>query len=173
LSGLCAALLLRPSAPAADVLPAWLRPAALLGLSGLWLLAVWALAAGWKPATYLGLELVWALPPIALQVALGGQSLWQQRRAVLATLLPLTLYLCAADALAIYTGVWHIAAAQSLNLMLAGLPLEEAVFFLLTNTLVIFGVTLVMAPPELFERLATRSLFVRVNRTLRLWLARA
>ena len=151
LTGLCAALL-TTGWPASFVtrsrLPGWLKPAAVIGMGGLWALAVWMLAAGWKPGTYLGLELAWALPPIALQVALGADELWSHRRAVLTGLLPITLYLCAADALAIRAGVWHISEAQSLRLFLGGLPIEEAVFFLLTNTLVVFGVTLLLAPPR-------------------------
>ncbi len=150
LTGLCAALLASrwPARVARRaLLPGWLKLAAVLGLGGLWAAAVWALSSGWKPGTYLGLELVWALPPITLQVAVGAQVLWARRHAVLAGLLPMTLYLCAADALAIRAGVWHIAEAQSLGLFLVGLPIEEGVFFLLTNMLVVFGVTLVVAPP--------------------------
>ncbi len=62
-------------------------------------------------------------------------------------ILPLTLFFSAADALAIgFWGIWTIDPAQSLNIFLGGLlPVEEFVFFLLTNTLVIFGVMLVMA----------------------------
>ena len=153
LTGLCVALLASrwPAEPRAS-LPRWLKPAVVLGLGGLWAAAVWSLAAGWRAGAYLGLELAWALPPIVLQVIVGAETLWARRRAVLAGLLPITLYLCAADVLAIRAGVWHIAESQSLNLFLAGLPVEEAVFFLLTNTLVVFGVTLVLAPPEALTR---------------------
>ena len=174
LAGLCAALCvtLWPADRRAP-LPGWLRPVTVLGLAALWLLAVGALVLAWKPATYLVLTLAWALPPIALQLAVGAGSLWPRRRALLAVWLPLTLYLCAADALAIRAGVWHIAESQSLNLFLGGLPIEEAVFFLLTNTLVICGVTLVLAPPEGMRRFAVDTVKVRVNRTLRLWLARS
>ena len=63
--------------------------------------------------------------PITLQLAVGAGSLWPRRRALLAGWLPLTLYLCAADALAIRAGVWHIAESQSLNLFLGGLPIEQ------------------------------------------------
>ena len=172
LTGLCIALLIgKWPAERRAPLPAWLKPAVLFGLAGLWLLAVIALAAAWKPGTYLGLELVWALPPIALQVAVGAESLWLRRRPVLAVLLPITLYLCVADALAIRAGIWHIAEAQSLNLLLAGLPIEEAAFFLLTNTLVIFGVTLVLAPPVRFQQLVEKNLRGRVHKRLRVWRA--
>jgi lycopene cyclase domain-containing protein len=122
----------------------WLAPVAALAIP--WLAAAGALAAAWKPGTYLGLELVWALPPIALQLALGADVLWRSRRVVALGLVPVTLYLCVADALAIHAGVWSIAPAQSLNVFLGGLPVEEAVFFLLTNALVVFGLALALSP---------------------------
>jgi putative membrane protein len=105
------------------------------------------LASGWDPGTYLGLELAWALPPIALQLIVGADVLWRHRRRVATAVLGLTLYLAAADFLAIGAGVWTIDPAQSLNLFLGGeLPVEELVFFLLTNTLVICGLTLSLDP---------------------------
>jgi lycopene cyclase domain-containing protein len=124
----------------------------------LWLGAVAILAAGWRPGTYLGLMLAWALPPIGLQLAMGADVLWRQRRSVLGALGLLTAYLGVADALAIGAGVWTIDPAQSLNGFIGGvLPVEEAVFFLLTNTLVIFGLTLTLAPEtrERWEQLRT------------------
>jgi len=128
------------------------RPAAALALAAVWLAALLALAAAWKPGTYLALELVWALPPIALQVAVGGDVLWRNRRAVLAALLSVTLFLSAGDLLAIRAGIWTIDPHQSLNLFIGGgLPIEEVVFFLLSNTLVVFGLTLSLAP-EAWER---------------------
>ena len=117
-----------------------------LVLVAVWAVSVFVLVAGWKPGTYLSLELVWALLPIALQLAVGADVLWRRRWAVLLALLPVTLYLCVADRLAIRAGVWTIAPAYSLNVFLGGLPFEEAVFFLVTNTLVVFGITLALAP---------------------------
>jgi lycopene cyclase domain-containing protein len=124
-----------------------LRLAALLTVGAVWLAAVAMLASGWDPGTYLGLELAWALPPIALQLIVGADVLWRHRRRVAAAVLGLTLYLGAADFLAIGAGVWTIDPAQSLNFFLGGeLPVEELVFFLLTNTLVICGLTLSLDP---------------------------
>jgi lycopene cyclase domain-containing protein len=112
----------------------------------LWLAAVAMLLAGWQPGTYLALELTWALPPIMLQLAFGADILWHHRRLVLLSLLPPTFYLCIADALAIGAGTWTINPARSLNVYLGGgLPLEELVFFTLTNTLVVFGMVLGLA----------------------------
>jgi lycopene cyclase domain-containing protein len=111
-----------------------------------WLGSVAILISGWQAGTYLGLELVWALPPIMLQLIFGADILWHYRRFVLLALVPPTLYLSAADALAIQAGTWTINPAQSLPIHLGGiLPLEEFVFFLLTNTLIVFGITLALS----------------------------
>jgi len=117
---------------------------ALIGL--IWLGSVAILWSGWQPGTYLALELVWALPPIALQWGFGGDILWRNGKLVLLSIIPLTLYLSGADALAIGAGTWTIDPAQSTGLLLAGiLPVEEFIFFGLTNTLVTFGLTLIWA----------------------------
>lgn len=132
-------------------------------LAILWAATAVILLTNWQPGTYLALELVWALPPIMLQLAFGADILWQHRRLVLLAILPLTLYLSAADALAINWGTWTIDPAQSLNIYLGGiLPIEEAVFFLLTNVLITFGTVLVLAQAS-HERLA--ALKKRLRRT--------
>ncbi len=116
------------------------------GLVGLiWLASIVILAVGWQPGTYLGLELVWALPPILLQLAFGADILWRYRSIVLWGIAIPTLYLSIGDIFAIGAGVWTIDPAQSTNIVIAGLPIEEFVFFLLTNTLVVFGTILVLA----------------------------
>lgn len=114
-------------------------------LAAFWLGSAAMLVSGWRPGTYLALELVWALPPVMLQFAFGADILWRYRNLVLWTLVPATLYLIVADAIAIYSGTWTIDPAQSTGVMFGPLPLEEAVFFLATNTLVVFGVVLVLA----------------------------
>ena len=93
----------------------------------------------------MALELIWALPPIILQLAFGADILWRYRRLVFWALIPTTIYLCAADTLAIVSGTWTIDPAQSTGYFVGSLPIEEAVFFLLTNTLVVFGMILVLA----------------------------
>lgn len=135
-----------------------LRAGAATAVALVWLGAVAHLVAGWQPGTYLGLTLAWALPPIGLQLAVGADAIWRQRRSVFVTLGLLTAYLCLTDALAIGAGVWTIDPAQSLNLFIGVLPVEEAVFFLLTNTLVVFGLTLTLAPEtrERWEELRAR-----------------
>lgn len=115
-----------------------------LGL--LWLPTPWLLLQRVLPATYLSLILVWALPPIALQMAFGADILWRYRRSVATIILVPTVFLWIADTLAIRIGIWTIGAEQSLGLYLpGGLPLEEALFFLVTNMLIGLGITLALA----------------------------
>lgn len=115
-------------------------------LAAIWLWSVWNLLRGPKSRTYLGLTLAWALPPIMLQTAFGGDILWQQRKLVALGILPATLYLGVADSLAIDSGTWQISPEKTVNYHIAGrLPLEEGLFFLLTNTLITFGMTLVLS----------------------------
>lgn len=122
------------------------RRFSLLFVGLVWLGSIAILLSGWRPGTYLGLELGWALPPVMLQLWFGGHLLWRYRRLVGWTLIPTTLYLSAADALAIQSGTWAINPAQSLEWLIGGiLPIEEMLFFLLTNTLLTFGITLAMA----------------------------
>ena len=126
------------------------RPFLRMGSAGLalvaWLFGLLLLLWDHLPGTYMGLELVWGMIPILIQFAFGADILWHHWRPVLWTLLPGTLYLAGADALAIRSGTWTIDPEQSLGVILGGiLPLEEFVFFLLTSSMVVFGVTLVIA----------------------------
>jgi lycopene cyclase domain-containing protein len=115
-----------------------------------WVAALLLLISGWQPGKYLGLELAWALPPIVLQLAVGADILWHYRRLVVLVLFSSTLYLCGMDALAIQSGTWTINPGHTLGYMIGGiLPLEEAVFFLLTNTLLVFGLVLALATESL------------------------
>lgn len=124
-----------------------LRRGLLLSLGLVWLATAAVLIAGWQPGTYLALILIWALPPLMLQIGFGADILWRHRRLVLLTLLPVTFYLSLADALAIGSGTWTIDPAQSLQIYLGGvLPLEEFIFFLMTNILLVLGVILVLSP---------------------------
>ncbi len=115
-------------------------------LTGIWAAALLALVVELQPWRYLALILIWAIPPLALQFVYGADQLWVLRRSALLAVLPPTLYLAAADALAIDAGVWTINPAYSLGLKLGGiLPLEEFLFFLLTNCLIAFSLILIAA----------------------------
>lgn len=90
---------------------------------------------------YLGLLLTWAGPPLAIQWAYGGD--WMLARA--STLIPIvagpTIFLWLADRLALALGIWEINVSVGAVL---GLPIEEALFFLLTTMLVAQGYLLVL-----------------------------
>jgi lycopene cyclase domain-containing protein len=114
---------------------------------------------------YLGLLLVWAAPPLALQRGVAGDLLRRRQldRAVIG--LPVVAWLCLADRLALADGVWVISPATSTGVLLLGLPVEEALFFLLTVLLVTDGLVLatddralarVRALVQHFSRLAVR-----------------
>jgi lycopene beta-cyclase len=123
-----------------------LRWAITLSLEIFWLLSVVSLAADWQPGTYLALIMIWALPPVMLQITFGADILWHFRRWVLPGVLIPTLYLSAADSLAIQSGTWTISPTKTLGIHFpGGLPLEEFTFFLVTNVLIVFGMTLMLA----------------------------
>lgn len=107
----------------------------ILSLAGVWMLQ--------KDSTlYLGLILAWAAPVLSLQWFIGATTLWAMRRIwLLGTLVP-TLYLWIADRIAIGQGIWHISETYTTGLQLFGLPIEEAAFFLVTNLLVVQGISL-------------------------------
>ncbi len=121
-----------------------------------------------KPATYLALELSWALIPVLIQLAYGADTLRRHWLPIALAIGISTLYLSWADSLAISAGTWTIDPAQSLNIYLGGvLPIEEFVFFFLTNTLVVFGIALVLAE-ESQERLLQLKRFAPLRPLVRL-----
>ncbi len=138
-------------------------------LSPVWLVMLALLLGGGPQWTYLGLILVWALPPIALQLFFGADILWRHRRLVGLTIGVMTLYLALADTLAIGNwGIWTIDPGQSLPWLLGGvLPLEEFVFFLITNVLVTFGVVLLSAAESHRRFAALRQWLTRRQALLR------
>lgn len=113
----------------------------------IWLAATVLLFSGWRPGTYLALESSWALLPVIIQVMFGADILWHNRRLIVCSLFPSTIYLAVTDAIAIAAGTWTIDPEQSTNIFVPfiDLPIEELLFFFLTNLLVVFGVTLVLS----------------------------
>lgn len=118
----------------------------LLIVGSLWLVSTIFLFSNIERLNYLTLELSWALLPVLLQLAFGADILWHHRRLVLTAVLVPTIYLSFVDFLAIGSGTWTISPTQSLEWLFLGvLPIEEIIFFLLTNILVVFGLTLALA----------------------------
>ncbi len=124
----------------------------------MWMISTATFLHRWIPGTYLTLILSWALVPIGIQLSFGADLLWHYRRLVAATILPVALYLSLADALAIKSGIWTIDPAQTTGLHLCCLPLEEGLFFLVTATVLGFGMTLALIPEgqERLELVARR-----------------
>ncbi|KAG0650248.1 terpanoid synthase [Hyphodiscus hymeniophilus] len=91
--------------------------------------------------TYLGLILAWAGPFALLLWSLSYQFLigLPATSTIIPIALP-TLYLWVVDTLALKRGTWTIESGTKLGLHLwEGLEIEEAIFFLATNTLIVFG----------------------------------
>jgi lycopene cyclase domain-containing protein len=122
-----------------------LRRWASAGLAVLWLVSTLPLVLGWAPGTYLSLILAWGLIPVLVQIAFGADILLAYRRLLVPAITVPTLYLWLVDAVAISGGTWTIDPAQTTGIKLGPLPLEEMVFFLMTNLIIGFGVTLMSA----------------------------
>ncbi|MBX3084797.1 MAG: lycopene cyclase domain-containing protein [Anaerolineae bacterium] len=116
-----------------------------LALLIVWLGFLVILIGNWRPGTYLALLMLWALPPVMMQTAFGADILWRHRKIILLSIIPMTLYLAASDKLAISSGTWTINPEQTVGILILGrLPIEEFAFFLMTNTLITLGCTLML-----------------------------
>lgn len=104
--------------------------------------------------TYLVLILGWALPIIALQWLLGADLLIRRWKVLILGILIPTFYLTVIDSFALRAGTWTISPLHSLNsfLPMIRVPLEEAIFFLVTNTLLIQGVILFRERSRIMSR---------------------
>ena len=109
--------------------------------------------------TYLGLILAWAGPFALLLWTLSSQFLLSlpYSSSVAPIAIP-TTYLWVVDTLALKRGTWTIESGTKLGLHLwDGLEIEEAIFFLATNILIVFGLvafdhamTILLVFPKLF-----------------------
>jgi lycopene cyclase domain-containing protein len=133
---------------------AMLGVAAVIGIAGWrWL--------GTDATFYIGAIAAWAAPVLALQWVVGAPQLWARRRTVaIGTLLP-TLYLCVADRIAIEYGIWILSERYTTGLFVAGLPIEEAAFFFVTNLFVVQGLVLYRL---VLERWGVEALTSRIKR---------
>ncbi|KAJ6103338.1 Bifunctional lycopene cyclase/phytoene synthase [Penicillium sp. IBT 16267x] len=86
---------------------------------------------------YIGLILVWALPASLREFS----SALPKKPIMISIFLP-TLYLWIVDSFSLHRGTWVIERATKLDIHLgATLDLEEALFFLITNVMIVFGMT--------------------------------
>lgn len=107
---------------------------------------VGAAALAWPSGTYLGLIVAWAAPILAIQWGFGGDFLVRRWRLVATAIALPTVWLWCADWTAIQLGIWWISPSLTTGIAPFGLPIEEALFFLVTNMLVVFGMTMALDP---------------------------
>jgi putative membrane protein len=96
--------------------------------------------------TYLSITLFWALPAILPQLLFGADILWHYRKLVFWAIMVPGTYLSLMDIVALTDTTWSISKEQTTGILFFGiLPLEEVVFFFITNVLITFGLTLLLA----------------------------
>lgn len=100
----------------------------------------------YSSTTYLALILTWALPIILLQWIWMGKLFTSRLTLITLAIWPPTLYLWIVDAIAIRSGIWTISDPTRTGIDLpGGLPIEEAVFFFVTNCLVVLGLEMFLS----------------------------
>jgi putative membrane protein len=116
-----------------------------LAVGLLWVGSIYLLLAGEEYWTYLALILSWALAPIIIQFLFGFDILRANWRTLLLAVAPTTVYLWIVDAIALSGGTWVIDPSQTTGWKLGVIPVEEMVFFFMTNLLIALGVTLMLS----------------------------
>lgn len=91
---------------------------------------------------YLGAILLWAAPVLALQWAVGWPYLWDHGRTVAVAVAVPTVYFWLADRIALWQGLWVVSDQYTVGVDVFGLPVEEALFFLVTNLFIVQGLVL-------------------------------
>ena len=104
-----------------------------------------SLAAHYDHWVYLGSLLLWFGPVFALQRAVCADELRQWRIPRALSLLPVAL-LWIADFIGIKEGIWSFSNTYTLGLRLNELPVEDALFFLVTSLLLVDGLLLSLHP---------------------------
>jgi lycopene cyclase domain-containing protein len=115
-------------------------------LLSIWLLSAYLFFFGEATWTYLSIILFWALPPIILQLLFGADILWHYRKLVFWAIFVPGTYLSLMDIVALKETTWSISPNQITGILFFGiLPIEEVLFFFITNVLLTFGMTLLLA----------------------------
>ena len=115
-------------------------------LVSVWLVFTYLFFFGDEKWTYLGITLFWALPAILPQFLFGAGILWHYRKLVFWAIFVPGAYLSLMDIVALDATTWSISKSQTTGILFFGiLPLEEVVFFFITNVLITFGLTLLLA----------------------------
>lgn len=95
---------------------------------------------------YMGLIVAWASPVVGLLWLFMGHYLVRHWRVLVLGIAIPTLYLWVADTIALAQEIWVISSVYTVGFNPFGLPIEEAVFFLITNVLSAMGVLLFSIP---------------------------
>ena len=112
----------------------------------IWLISTYLFFFGDTKWTYLSITLFWALPAILPQLLFGADILWHYRKLVFWGIFVPGMYLSLMDIVALTDTTWAISKSQTTGIMFFGiLPLEEVLFFFITNVLIINGMTLLLA----------------------------
>jgi lycopene cyclase domain-containing protein len=128
-----------------------------------WLLFTYLFFFGAPKWTYLGITLFWALPAILPQLLFGADILWHYRKLVFWAIMVPGTYLSLMDIVALKESTWAISPDQTTGINFFGiLPLEEVVFFFITNTMLTFGVTLLLAN-------VSQERFAEIKEQIRVW----
>lgn len=133
----------------------------ILGL--LWLVFTYLLFLGEAKWTYLSIILFWALPPIFIQLLFGADILWHYRKLVFWGIVVPAMYLSLMDIVALNQTTWSISTSQTTGILFFRiLPLEEILFFFVTNILIAFGMTLLLAN-------VSQERFAEIRKRVRVW----
>jgi lycopene cyclase domain-containing protein len=103
---------------------------------------------------YLNLILIWAMPVVVLQWLLGLDILAKRWKVWLFGILIPTIYLTGVEALALRSQSWTINPTQTTGALipLLDIPIEEGVFVLVIDTLIVQGLILLMYSQRIGNR---------------------
>ena len=129
----------------------------------IWTISAYLLFFGDVKWTYLSIILFWALPAILPQLLFGADILWHYRKLVFWAIMVPGVYLSRMDIVALQDTTWSISPSQTTGILFFGiLPLEEVMFFFITNILITFGMTLLLAN-------VSQERFGEIRRQVRAW----
>ncbi|HXT35183.1 MAG TPA: lycopene cyclase domain-containing protein [Chloroflexota bacterium] len=98
--------------------------------------------------TYLVFEVTWAMPVLLVHWVVGWRRLAPRLHVILVAALSATVYLSVADGIAIHAGIWALHADRVVGPAVDRVPMEESLFFLLTNLMVAQTIVLLWRPPR-------------------------
>ncbi len=132
-------------------------------LAAIWLLFTYLFFFGAAKWTYLSIIFFWALPPIIIQLLFGADILWHYRKLIFWAIAIPGTYFSLIDIIALKETTWSISTSQTTGILFSGiLPLEEVVFFFITNVMITFGMTLLLAN-------VSQERFAEIKNQIRAW----